>query len=193
MPDKAVKVAVRVRLFNGREKEMKAKLGVDMCTNDDDPNEPSATYIWPEEAYDDDGNPDYSKGVKKSFDYSLWSHSPAGCPVGPNGPRPYVTQTVLYENIGQRLFDDFWGPNGDGNGGFECCLFAYGQSGSGKSFSMTGANPRCAEEYKGMIPKFSAATFRQVDQLQDPDNRRLEVKCTMSEIYLDKVDVLGIA
>ena len=184
MSGKAVRVAVRVRLFNKREKAMAAEMGRDILGVD---MSGTSVDIWGLDDFDDFGQPDPEKMLRKTFDYALWSHCVKcdGCPNRPD--RPHIDQQALYNNIGQSLFDDFWGPEGTGDGGFECCLFAYGQSGAGKSFSMTGAGPKCPESLQGMIPKLSKACFNQVDKMQIPGKREFTVKCSMTEIYLDKV------
>ena len=54
--------------------------------------------------------------------------------AGENPDRPdrlNVDQQVAYELIGQKLLGYYWE-------GYDVCMFAYGQSGAGKSFSMVG-------------------------------------------------------
>jgi hypothetical protein len=209
----AVQVAVRVRLFNGREKAMGSKVGVDMSEN--------TTFVWSEEVaaaheaetgenlgtngpnpchrpLDDLMDPNQVDGY--AFDYSLWSHCvPKGvdnpCPQGWVGgthcegreDRVHIDQQALYDTIGTKLLRDFWGPNNNGYGGFDCCLFAYGQSGAGKSFSMTGAGPRCPPHLAGMIPRLSKNIFDTSDTLNADPKYKCTVKAFMHEIYLNEV------
>ena len=67
-----------------------------------------------------------------TFDYSFWSHD--GFRIDDNGinvptsPK-YADQNVVYEALGRQVLDNAWE-------GYNCCLFAYGQTGAGKSYSM---------------------------------------------------------
>ena len=67
-----------------------------------------------------------------TFDYSFWSHDEfridergVAVPVTPK----YADQTFVYNKLGKQVLDNAWE-------GFNCCLFAYGQTGAGKSYSM---------------------------------------------------------
>ena len=79
MSDSSVKVAVRVRPFNGREKDMGAKLIIRMSTNG---------TVWIT-------NPEDGKEKEYGFDYAYWSHDGMKpttyadeymSPDGPNSP-----------------------------------------------------------------------------------------------------------
>jgi hypothetical protein len=68
-------------------------------------------------------------------------------PGGENPDHPgrlNVNQDVCYDLIGKKLLGYFWE-------GYDVCMFAYGQSGSGKSFSMTGTGPKCAQKWFFLI------------------------------------------
>lgn len=45
-----------------------------------------------------------------------------------------VAYALRFDTFGQRVLDNAWN-------GFHCCLFAYGQTGAGKSYSMVGPKP----------------------------------------------------
>lgn len=68
-----------------------------------------------------------------TFDYSFWSHDDyyvddAGISrANPGGN--YADQDMVYEALGKQVLDNAWE-------GYHCCLFAYGQTGAGKSYSM---------------------------------------------------------
>ena len=47
---------------------------------------------------------------------------------------------MRFDTFGQRVLDNAWN-------GFHCCLFAYGQTGAGKSYSMVGYGNN-----KGIVP-----------------------------------------
>jgi len=77
-----VKVAVRVRPFNGREKQRDATLIIAMNGN--------STSIT---------NPETGEVKNFSFDYSYWSHSPA-----PN----FATQKVVFDDLGIGVLENAW-------------------------------------------------------------------------------------
>lgn len=67
-----------------------------------------------------------------TFDYSFWSHD--GFDVDDNGicvktSDKYADQGYVYDCLGKQVLDNAWE-------GYNCCLFAYGQTGAGKSYSM---------------------------------------------------------
>eukprot|EP00768_Dysnectes_brevis_P004157 gnl/Dysnectes_brevis/2965_a3651_892.p1 GENE.gnl/Dysnectes_brevis/2965_a3651_892~~gnl/Dysnectes_brevis/2965_a3651_892.p1 ORF type:complete len:859 (+),score=247.66 gnl/Dysnectes_brevis/2965_a3651_892:59-2635(+) len=68
--------------------------------------------------------------------------------------------------------------------GYNGTIFAYGQTGAGKSFSMFGDinNP----ELKGIIPRGAAHIFRHIEETDDPD-MEFAVRCSFVEIYNGKV------
>lgn len=76
-------------------------------------------------------NPETNEEKSYKFNHHLWSHARWYDPENKQGPRDdFVDQDKLFELIGLPLFESFWADNTN------ICLFAYGQSGSGKSFSM---------------------------------------------------------
>ncbi|KAK6178426.1 hypothetical protein SNE40_013218 [Patella caerulea] len=123
MGEESLKVAVRVRPFNSREKDRHAKCIIKMHDN--------MTMIM---------NPDTpNEGPKKfTFDYSYWSHDGfkenANGILEKDGNTNYASQQDVFDNLGQRVLDNAFE-------GYNCSLFAYGQTGSGKSYSMVGYGP----------------------------------------------------
>lgn len=70
-----------------------------------------------------------------TFDYSFWSHD--GFSIDENGVAikesdKYWDQASVYDALGRQVLDNAWQ-------GYNCCLFAYGQTGAGKSYSMVSA------------------------------------------------------
>lgn len=172
MGDAAVQVAVRVRPFNSRESKMGAERAIDM--------EDKSTFVYEENADDTDTEPRIF-----AFDYSLWSHYDFDAEPGGEVPehpgRMNVNQEVCYDLIGRKLLHEFWD-------GYDVCMFAYGQSGSGKSFSMTGTGPKCAPKWKGNIPRICADTFRMADQITaNSENTTIKITASMLEIYVEKI------
>ncbi|CAG2190259.1 Kinesin-like protein KIF16B,Kinesin-like protein KIF17,Chromosome-associated kinesin KIF4,Kinesin-like protein KIN-12B,Chromosome-associated kinesin KIF4A,Kinesin-like protein KIF1A,Kinesin-II 95 kDa subunit,Kinesin-II 85 kDa subunit,Kinesin-like protein KIN-1,Kinesin-like protein CIN8,Kinesin-like protein unc-104,Kinesin-like protein KIF3A,Kinesin-like protein KIF13B,Kinesin-like protein KIF28P,Kinesin-like protein KIF1C,Chromosome-associated kinesin KIF4B,Kinesin-related protein 8,Kinesin-like protein KI len=164
MPDEAVKVAVRVRPFNQREKDRTSKLIIKMqdqmttIANPETPNE---------------------EPKKFSFDYSYWSHDgftedSAGNLLVDKAGSKYASQRRVFEDLGQGVLDNAFE-------GYNCSLFAYGQTGSGKSYSMVGYGPN-----RGIVPITCDELFQTVENNSDA-NRRFEVTFSMLEIYNEQV------
>jgi hypothetical protein len=52
----------------------------------------------------------------------------------------YADQKLVFEQVGLEILSNAWE-------GYHCCLFAYGQTGAGKSYSMVGYGAN-----KGIVP-----------------------------------------
>ena len=81
-------------------------------------------------------------------------------------------QLTVYENLGAPLLDKaFNGWNGT--------IFAYGQTGAGKSFSMTGT-----PSMPGIIPQMNANMFTRIAASKEENpNKLFLVTCSFMEIY----------
>jgi len=160
-----VKVAVRVRPFNDREKKLNATLCIEM--------DGKTTYI----KNPADAN---SEPRKFTFDYSYWSHDEfKERDDGYNEPlgEKYADQTRVFADLGQGVLDNAWQ-------GYNCSLFAYGQTGSGKSYSMVGYGAN-----KGIVPivvdeLFKAVAIKKVDA---EEGEEYQVMFSMLEIYNEQV------
>jgi len=162
----SVKVAVRVRPFNSREKELGCKLCVDMAG--------STTVLM--SPNDEEKKRDFT------FDYSFWSHD--GFETDENGyyqavSDKYADQQRVFDLVGKQVLDNAWE-------GYHCCLFAYGQTGSGKSYSMVGYGAN-----KGIVPISMQEIFERTGKNTDP-NISFEVTFSMLEIYNERVQDLLI-
>ena len=158
----SIKVAVRVRPFNQREKDLSAVLCIQMSGQ--------TTSIL-----DERGTP-----REFSFDYSFWSHDRFDTnDEGYNFPvdGKYADQRYVFETLGKDILENAWQ-------GYHCCLFAYGQTGAGKSYSMVGAPGN-----KGIVPISAEEIFRRIDSGATP-NIIYEVTVSMLEIYNEKVQDL---
>lgn len=104
----SVKVAVRVRPFNGRERARQAKCIIHM--SDD-----QTTFIR---------NPLDQTVKHYKYDYSYWS-----CDQPSDGsPQPtFVTQERVYQDLGIEMLDHAFE-------GYNVCIFAYGQTGKTQRF-----------------------------------------------------------
>jgi kinesin family member 1 len=76
-----------------------------------------------------------------SFDYSFYSHE----------KRPdFATQEIVYNKIGKEMLDHAFE-------GYNVCIFAYGQTGAGKSYSMMGG-----PDDRGIIPRMCEELFQRM-------------------------------
>ena len=159
----SVKVAVRVRPFNTREKDNKSTCCIEMIQNQ--------TKIK-----DELGQP-----RTFTFDHSFWSHD---CYIekedgylSPDSSGKYADQNLVFDTLGRQILDNAWE-------GYHCCLFAYGQTGSGKSYSMVGYGSN-----KGIVPISCEEIFKRISSNKDPSTF-YEVEVSMLEIYNEKVQDL---
>ena len=159
----SVKVAVRVRPFNTREKDNNSICCIEMNSNQ--------TTIKDE----------LDQPRTFTFDHSFWSHD---CYIeqengylAPDSSGKYADQTFVFETLGKQILDNAWE-------GYHCCLFAYGQTGSGKSYSMVGYGAN-----KGIVPISCEEIFKRIADNKDP-SIHYEVEVSMLEIYNEKVQDL---
>ena len=155
-------MAVRVRPFNQREKDLKSKLCVKMRNN--------TTMIF-------DGN---GKERSFTFDYSFWSHD--GFKIGEDGmilseSKKFADQEHVYQKVGKQVLTNALG-------GYHCCLFAYGQTGSGKSYSMIGYGVN-----RGIVPIISEEIFKIASE-KTSESKSFKIEFSMLEIYNEKVQDL---
>ena len=159
----SIKVAVRVRPFNTREKDNNSKLIISMNANQ--------TSIQDEMGQD----------KTFTFDYSFWSHdqfiTEEDGYLSPEPGGPYCDQKFVFNALGKEILDNAWQ-------GYHCCLFAYGQTGSGKSYSMVGYGTN-----KGIVPISCEEIFTRIANNTDP-SMKFEVEVSMLEIYNEKVQDL---
>ncbi|XP_066289623.1 kinesin-like protein KIF28 isoform X6 [Branchiostoma lanceolatum] len=160
--DTGVKVAVRCRPFNQREKDRGAKLIIDM-------NGAMTTIQNPETPNEEP--------KKFTFDFSYWSHDgfnekDDGYLEAVPGSK-YSSQRRVFDDLGQGVLDNAFK-------GFNCSLFAYGQTGSGKSYSMVGYGCN-----KGIVPITCDELFKAIEA-GDPATK-YEVTFSMLEIYNEQV------
>ncbi|XP_043355899.1 kinesin-like protein KIF1B isoform X10 [Dermochelys coriacea] len=154
MSGASVKVAVRVRPFNSRETSKESKCIIQMQGN-------STSII----------NPKNPKEAPKSFsfDYSYWSHT------SPEDPC-FASQNRVYNDIGKEMLLHAFE-------GYNVCIFAYGQTGAGKSYTMMGKQE---ESQAGIIPQLCEELF---EQINDNSNEEISysVEVSYMEIYCERV------
>lgn len=168
----SVMVGMRIRPFNDREK----KLGAQLCVDVD-----GATTLLqnPPDVAAESGKGAELK--KFTFDASFWSHDgfeedeSGYCRALPGSK--YADQRLVFETFGKKVLDNAWE-------GYHCCLFAYGQTGAGKSYSMVGYGKN-----KGIVPVSCEEIFIRIAANPDPA-LSFEVMVSMVEIYNEAVQDL---
>ncbi|XP_074874197.1 kinesin-like protein KIF1B isoform X9 [Carettochelys insculpta] len=154
MSGASVKVAVRVRPFNSRETSKESKCIIQMQGN-------STSII----------NPKNPKEAPKSFsfDYSYWSHT------SPEDPC-FASQNRVYNDIGKEMLLHAFE-------GYNVCIFAYGQTGAGKSYTMMGKQE---ESQAGIIPQLCEELFEKINDNSNED-MSYSVEVSYMEIYCERV------
>eukprot|EP01122_Echinamoeba_exundans_P008430 TRINITY_DN2796_c0_g2_i1.p1 TRINITY_DN2796_c0_g2~~TRINITY_DN2796_c0_g2_i1.p1 ORF type:complete len:234 (-),score=40.70 TRINITY_DN2796_c0_g2_i1:45-746(-) len=149
-----VVVAVRVRPMNDREKALGAKSIIEM--------QGKSTAIK---------NPaDPASGLKSfAFDQSYWSFDDSN-------RDNFADQSKVFQDLGVSILDNAFQ-------GFNCSIFAYGQTGAGKSYSMIGYG-----EDKGLIPRVSEEMFNRINKITSENSDvTFNVEVSFFEIYNELV------
>ncbi|XP_037832883.1 kinesin-like protein KIF1B isoform X8 [Kryptolebias marmoratus] len=171
MSGASVKVAVRVRPFNTREISKESKCIIQMQGN-------TTTIL----------NPKAPKEPAKtfSFDYSYWSHtSPEdSC---------FASQNRVYNDIGKEMLEHAFE-------GYNVCIFAYGQTGAGKSYTMMGKQEegqglkqeegqglKQEEGQEGIIPMLCEDLFEKINEDSNKEELSYSVEVSYMEIYCERV------
>ncbi|XP_047435115.1 kinesin-like protein KIF1B isoform X14 [Mugil cephalus] len=155
MSGASVKVAVRVRPFNSRETSKESKCIIQMQGN-------TTTIL----------NPKAPKEPAKtfSFDYSYWSHT---TPEDPS----FASQNLVYNDIGKEMLAHAFE-------GYNVCIFAYGQTGAGKSYTMMGKQE---EGQEGIIPMLCEDLFEKINEDNNKEELSYSVEVSYMEIYCERV------
>ncbi|XP_058457906.1 kinesin-like protein unc-104 isoform X2 [Malaya genurostris] len=152
----SVKVAVRVRPFNSREIGRESKCIIEMSGNTTCITNPKVP-------------PGTSESVKRfNYDYSYWSHDPRDA--------EFSTQEMVYSDIGEEMLQHSFD-------GYNVCIFAYGQTGAGKSYTMMGKQE---ESQEGVIPMICKDLFRRIQETET-DDLKYSVEVSYMEIYCERV------
>ncbi|XP_029987594.1 kinesin-like protein KIF1A isoform X10 [Sphaeramia orbicularis] len=154
MAGASVKVAVRVRPFNSREIGKESKCIIQMSGN-------TTTIINPKQAKDN---------KSFNFDYSYWSHT---SPEDVN----YASQMQVYKDIGEEMLLHAFE-------GYNVCIFAYGQTGAGKSYTMMGKQD--VKDQQGIIPLMCEDLFTKINDNTD-NSMSYSVEVSYMEIYCERV------
>uniref|UniRef100_A0A087YF23 Kinesin-like protein 6 n=1 Tax=Poecilia formosa TaxID=48698 RepID=A0A087YF23_POEFO len=157
-----VKVAVRVRPFNKRERDAGSRCIISLVSTSISIQDPR----------------DCHNRRSFCFDYAYWSHSgftrdQTGLFVPEEPGGRYADQHSVFQDLGVGILENALQ-------GYNATLLAYGQTGSGKSYSMVGYGPN-----KGLVPKLCDRLFEAIRENQE--NRQCQVFFSMLEIYNEQV------
>lgn len=152
----SVKVAVRVRPFNNREIFRDAQCIIEMSGNTTSIINPKALT----------GSKDAIKSF--NYDYSYFS-------MDPNDAN-YSSQIMVYKDIGEEMLEHAFE-------GYNVCIFAYGQTGAGKSYTMMGKQE---EGQEGIIPQICKDLFKKINRNTN-ECLKYSVEVSYMEIYCERV------
>uniref|UniRef100_A0A673MX86 Kinesin-like protein KIF13B n=1 Tax=Sinocyclocheilus rhinocerous TaxID=307959 RepID=A0A673MX86_9TELE len=166
--DSNVKVALRVRPMNRREKDLNTKCVVEM--------EGNQTHLYPANLGKDSRkytvifiSLSFCLSFVKTFayDYCFWS-------MDESETEKFAGQDVVFQCLGESLLHNAFQ-------GYNACIFAYGQTGSGKSYTMMGS-----VDQPGLIPRLCSSLFERTVQHQR-EEECFTVEVSYMEIYNEKV------
>ncbi|KAK6350935.1 kinesin motor protein cin8 [Orbilia javanica] len=128
-------------------------------------------------------------------------------PGGPRGNEVLISMGPMSLSNKTYMFDRVFGPEADQSmiyddvvapileevlAGFNCTIFAYGQTGTGKTYTMTGDMKPYFDTYSdgaGIIPRALHNLFQQLDA----DGAEHIVKCSFIELYNEELrDLLSV-
>lgn len=147
---------MRVRPFNHREIIRQAQCIIDMTGSTTSIVNPKAT-------------PGSKEAVKSfNYDYSYFS-------MDPNDDN-YSSQLMVYKDIGEEMLEHAFE-------GYNVCIFAYGQTGAGKSYTMMGKQE---DGQEGIIPQICKDLFRKISYTSN-ERLKYSVEVSYMEIYCERV------
>jgi hypothetical protein len=106
-----------------------------------------------------------------------WLNVRAATTVQGTDGATYADQKRVFEDLGQGVLNNAYE-------GFNSCLFAYGQTGAGKSYSMVGYGTN-----KGIVPISCDEIFKNIERrkVSDEGKFQFQVAIQMLEIYNEQV------
>eukprot|EP00659_Diplonema_papillatum_P000368 gene368-525_t len=162
-----VVVAVRARPLTPQEEEKSGKTSLQLTLHMDQNNK-TTTLV------------DIATGNKKrfTFDYNYWS---IGDPEAPN----FASQECIFHEIAQAQLTHSLR-------GYNACIFAYGQTSSGKTYTMMGppgSNDHAnIAPHHGIIPRMCQDLFNRLKSDDaNPANTSFRVEMSFYEVYNEKV------
>ncbi|KAM9316163.1 kinesin-like protein KIF16B [Gastrophryne carolinensis] len=156
----SVKVAVRVRPMNRREKDLEAKFIIEM--------QGKKTTIT-NRKLPDGITGDSGRERTKNFTYDFSYFSADSKNVN------YISQERVFRDLGTEVLKSAFE-------GYNACVFAYGQTGSGKSYTMMG-NPGDS----GLIPRICEGLFSRISDITKRGDASFRTEVSYLEIYNERV------
>ncbi|XP_066465590.1 kinesin-like protein KIF16B isoform X2 [Tiliqua scincoides] len=156
----SVKVAVRVRPIDRREKDLDSKFIISM-----EKNKTTITNLKIPEG----GTGDMGRERTKTFTYDF-SYFSADT-KSPN----YACQEMVFNNLGTDVLKSAFE-------GYNACIFAYGQTGSGKSYTMMGNTGDA-----GLIPRICEGLFNRINEKTRWNEASFRTEVSYLEIYNERV------
>eukprot|EP01065_Artemidia_motanka_P024647 TRINITY_DN2953_c2_g1_i1.p1 TRINITY_DN2953_c2_g1~~TRINITY_DN2953_c2_g1_i1.p1 ORF type:complete len:1040 (+),score=398.40 TRINITY_DN2953_c2_g1_i1:65-3184(+) len=152
-----VKVFLRVRPFNKRELKIHDELGEGFLQSVVDmPEGPLGPAVLLEKTVDEDGDTRFIDREMFTFDRILWSIPEDQQPL----KGEFCTQEKVFQYVGEPALENAWK-------GFNTCIFAYGQTGAGKTHSMMGHFTSQDGELHGdpgVIPQVCRALYNEIEK-----------------------------
>nr|XP_046169091.1 kinesin-like protein KIF16B isoform X3 [Oncorhynchus gorbuscha] len=156
----SVRVAVRLRPMNRREKDLTAKNIIEIKGD-----KTTITNL----RIPDGISGDLMRERKKTFTYDF-SYDSAD-----SKSNTFVSQEKVFKDLGSDVLKAAFQ-------GYNACIFAYGQTGSGKSYTMMG-NPGDA----GLIPRICEGLFSRIAGMTRWDEASFRTEVSYLEIYNERV------
>ncbi|XP_045068425.1 kinesin-like protein KIF16B isoform X6 [Coregonus clupeaformis] len=156
----SVRVAVRLRPMNRREKDLTAKNIIEIKGD----KTTIANLKIP-----DGITGDSMRERKKTFTYDFSYDS------SDSKSNTFVSQEKVFKDLGSDVLKAAFQ-------GYNACIFAYGQTGSGKSYTMMG-NPGDA----GLIPRICEGLFSRIAGMTRWDEASFRTEVSYLEIYNERV------
>uniref|UniRef100_A0A3Q3IX78 Kinesin-like protein KIF16B n=1 Tax=Monopterus albus TaxID=43700 RepID=A0A3Q3IX78_MONAL len=156
----SVRVAVRVRPMNRREKDLTSKCIIKM-----EGTKTSITNLKLPDGIAGDSMRDRSKTFTYDFSYDS-----TDCRSS-----TFVSQEKVFKDLGSDVLRAAFE-------GYNACVFAYGQTGSGKSYTMMGTPGEA-----GLIPRICEGLFSRVSEATRWDEASFRTEVSYLEIYNERV------
>ncbi|XP_040207207.1 kinesin-like protein KIF16B isoform X1 [Rana temporaria] len=156
----SVKVAVRVRPMNRREKDLEAKFIIGM-----EGKKTTITNMKLPDGISGDSGRERNKTF--TYDFSYFSADSKNT--------NYISQEWVFKNLGSDVLKSAFE-------GYNACVFAYGQTGSGKSYTMMG-NPGDS----GLIPRICEGLFSRIADVTRRGIASFRTEVSYLEIYNERV------
>ncbi|KAM8860378.1 uncharacterized protein kif16bb [Spinachia spinachia] len=153
----SLRVAVRVRPLNKREKQCSSKVIIHMNGNSTSIRKPTSI------------REDQQKDQEKTFIYDFSYDS-----MDQGGPT-FISQERIFHDLGSGVLKAAFE-------GFNSCVFAYGQTGTGKSHTMMGDTGD-----KGLIPRICEGLFSEISRRGKSEAVSFRTEVSFLEIYNERV------